>query len=110
MTSSLSAMNNPCGGSNFVRSATSVSPRWPASRGSPGSSTSSDLSAPGCPMTQRRADKSGGGRGRSVEEVRLLAGDLRPERLEGEPARDLGADVVMRLLRHRRVDLHDGAG
>src|SRR6266576_2423372 len=48
--------------------------------------------------------------GWSVEEVGLLAGDLRPERLEREPAGELGADDVVRLLRHRGVDVDYLAG
>src|SRR3954449_1745260 len=81
-------MKTPCGGSQVVRSRTSVKPRYSTSRGSSALPTVV----------------------RSVEQVRLLAGDLRPQRLEGEPAGDLGAHVVMRLLSHGRVDVHDRAG
>src|SRR3954471_19731288 len=99
MTFSPSAMNSPSGGSTLVRSATSVRSRESGSRGSAASSTLVRTTGGNCRVSVLTSW--------SVEEVGLLAGDLLPQRLEGEPAGELGADVVVRLLRHVRVDVHD---
>lgn len=44
------------------------------------------------------------------EQVRLLAGDEIPERLELEPSRRLGSDLMPRCLSARGIDLHGRTG
>src|SRR3954471_23915197 len=99
MTFSPSAMNSPSGGSTLVRSATSVRSRESGSRGSAASSTLVRTTGGYCRVSVLTSW--------SVEEVGLLAADLLPQRLEREPTGKLRADVVVRLLRHLGVDVHD---